>query len=1107
MKVKEGLRGESVHCALCVLEGHNELPQNLLLQLLEIAASKPGAEQFAQVLTLCAAAGFRVDIQGYAKVLGAMIQREAPVAQLRMFMNLLLPDGGNIVPLVPSDIPSEDVEAAFEDEPDQQSGDEHDQVGDPPSEVELVRCAAHPEINGCYELDPELTSYGRPAYQRVDEPRTVLHFRKSGADAKAGWRIGRTYDGETLAFNVRESKLPPRTGWQMLVGNSRLADPATFVTKNQKLGQSSCENCSKALKRVDLESLCAMVTHRDQDTLQYFAHFCVLLHLEYLAEVSSIRRRRSQGSEQLVRTGWALTGLSVKAVFGRRDGGRKMLPGWQDNGSEMIALVLPREFDMERCRFLRGDCVTLSEQDPLRDRVGEGLITSVKPGVMVVQLSGRLPKGRGKTWRIDKAANRTTYDRQFAALLQIATAGKLAPCCELLVAARVGALDSDARMHRSATSPDEKDGKVQRAAQIAAEKPRSDDGKFQQAMGDLGDTGMNESQRNALLGSLNRTCTIVQGPPGTGKTHVSVQVLRLWKVLGMTPLLATSDSNVAVDNIAAGLHGVGVRVVRVGRPEKVRGQLEEITLEAQVQKAKEKKAQELAEASNSDGSERVASRQKGRDAAVSLEDEHELRRQANRQDFELQMKILREAEVVCTTTISAGGDFLSKLHFSGILIDEVAQATELSAVVPIVLRGGNALKRLVLVGDHCQLPPGIASQEAESRGLSLSIYSRLQGGGVEPTFLDTQYRSHPKLVEFSSQVFYNGALGSGIDASVRLPLRGIPWPNREVPVAFVDVHASEEAEGDSKYNPTEAEQVLRLVRQVLSAGELTLNDIGIVTPYASQVRRLRQLLRPLVPRGTNPRFLEIASVDAFQGREKELIVFSAVRCNTRGTVGFLGDWRRLNVMLTRARRGLVVFGSAATLSHDPHWKQWLVWCQKNGTVHGPALPCSSVKAQGSSGSSSSRSHSTSSKSCSRSRSRRKSPRRPSGWDQVSNVRVNGQCDAVRHPSSWPVVAQPAIAAGMQGVTVRHVTPSPRAWSGAIGEARAPGSFVRGVGIGQGRAPSPCGPCGYPPGAVLSMPSGRPAGRGAVPGGALWPATNTVFLTPPLLASFSGRGKC
>jgi hypothetical protein len=199
-------------------------------------------------------------------------------------------------------------------------------------------------------------------------------------------------------------------------------------------------------------------------------------------------------------------------------------------------------------------------------------------------------------------------------------------------------------------------------------------------------------------------------------------------------------------------------------------------------------------------------------------------------------------------------------------------------------------------------------------------------------------------MEFVSDAIYDGHLKSGLTAKDRPMVRGFCWPRLNVPVAFVqmDKSAEEEYDGDSKLNRSEAAKVMELVDSILGAGELTPSEIGVVTPYVAQVRLLRQKWRERCnhaksrtkPHTTSDAFsrLEIASVDNFQGREKELIIFSAVRNNRHGQVGFLSDWRRLNVMLTRARRGLIVIGSAETLRYDPLWQQWLEWCGMHEVV-------------------------------------------------------------------------------------------------------------------------------------------------------------------------------
>ncbi|CAE8689680.1 unnamed protein product, partial [Polarella glacialis] len=188
--------------------------------------------------------------------------------------------------------------------------------------------------------------------------------------------------------------------------------------------------------------------------------------------------------------------------------------------------------------------------------------------------------------------------------------------------------------------------------------------------------------------------------------------------------------------------------------------------------------------------------------------------------------------------------------------------------------------------------------------------------------------SHPVIAEFSARTFYAGKLRSGIKAEDRKQVRGLPWPNHNSPISFMESNSEEVSEGESKYNPGEAEIVQRLVQDAFFQRELEITEIGVVTPYVAQVRMLKKMLRNIVPEGMDPDLLEVASVDQFQGREKDLIIFSAVRCNRAGNVGFLADWRRLNVMITRARRGMIVVGNSHTLKSDEHWEKWLQFYER-----------------------------------------------------------------------------------------------------------------------------------------------------------------------------------
>jgi len=286
---------------------------------------------------------------------------------------------------------------------------------------------------------------------------------------------------------------------------------------------------------------------------------------------------------------------------------------------------------------------------------------------------------------------------------------------------------------------------------------------------------------------------------------------------------------------------------------------------------------------------------------------------------------MSQAHVVCCTCIGSGSDLLDNTRYDCVLVDEATQATEPAVLVPLT-RG---CTQLVLVGDHCQLPPTVVSPTAQSMGLGVPLFSRLVNAGVVPKLLDTQYRMHPCIAQFPSDLFYGGTLKNGVSAGERRPLAGFPWPCEEFPVAFVGIHSEEVDDGVSKCNPAEAAAACDAVASLLQGG-CRIPDIAVVTPYAAQVRLLKRLTRNLV--GNTPPFVEVSSTDGFQGREKEAVVFSAVRSNEYGEVGFVSNWRRVNVSFTRARRALIVIGNDATLRRgDPYtWSPWLAWADAHG---------------------------------------------------------------------------------------------------------------------------------------------------------------------------------
>lgn len=241
---------------------------------------------------------------------------------------------------------------------------------------------------------------------------------------------------------------------------------------------------------------------------------------------------------------------------------------------------------------------------------------------------------------------------------------------------------------------------------------------------------------------------------------------------------------------------------------------------------------------------------------------------------------------------------------------------------------------MVLVGDHCQLGPVTLSKPAARAGLAQSLFERLMLLGVRPIRLAVQYRMHPALSRWPSDTFYEGALQNGVTAAARsLPPGAFPWP-APPPLVFLTTLGAEEisASGTSYLNRAEAAGVEKLVTHLLRVG-IRPDQIGVITPYEGQrAHVVGTMLRSGPLRSELYAGVEVASVDAFQGREKDFIVLSCVRSNAHQGIGFLSDPRRLNVALTRARFGLFVLGNPAVLAKQPLWAALLHHFKDNGCM-------------------------------------------------------------------------------------------------------------------------------------------------------------------------------
>jgi superfamily I DNA and/or RNA helicase len=441
------------------------------------------------------------------------------------------------------------------------------------------------------------------------------------------------------------------------------------------------------------------------------------------------------------------------------------------------------------------------------------------------------------------------------------------------------------------------------------------------------DPALNPSQQEAVRFALSaRDLAILHGPPGTGKTTTVVELIRQAIRRG-AKVLACAPSNLAVDNLLERLLAGGEKAVRLGHPARVLPELRAHTLDLLVEEhddvrlarklAKEayalfRKAARFTRARPEPG----ARRDMRQEAREMLADARRLESQAVEQ-------VLNRATVLCATLTGLDSEVLGQRRFDLAVLDEACQSTEPGCWIPL-LRS----ERVVLAGDHCQLPPTVLSREAVEQGYHVSLMERLVElyGNDVTRRLDVQYRMHESIMGFSSAEFYEGALLAAAAVSGHL-LRDLPGvqanPLTETPLQFIDTAGAgfdEEVEpdGESRLNPAESRLVARKVRALLEAGVAAV-DVAVIAPYAAQVRRLREEL--------NVPGLEIDSVDGFQGREKEAVVLSLVRSNLEGEIGFLADVRRMNVAMTRARRKLLVVGDSATLAAHPFYQRFLEYVE------------------------------------------------------------------------------------------------------------------------------------------------------------------------------------
>ncbi|KAL7578799.1 hypothetical protein ACA910_016021 [Epithemia clementina (nom. ined.)] len=440
---------------------------------------------------------------------------------------------------------------------------------------------------------------------------------------------------------------------------------------------------------------------------------------------------------------------------------------------------------------------------------------------------------------------------------------------------------------------------------------------------------LNESQRLAVAAVLQRPLSLIQGPPGTGKTVTSATLVYHLTKQNMGQVLVTAPSNVAVDQLTEKIAATGLRVVRLASK----------TREAQTVTSVDHLCLHVMVPLASDEFQKLQ-RLKDDFGELTERDARKYRALRNKTERE----ILQAADVICCTCVGAGDPRLKHLRFRQVLIDEATQAIEAEALIPIAM----GAKQVVFVGDHCQLGPVVMYKPAAKAGLTQSMFERLVLIGNRPIRLQVQYRMHPALSEFPSNMFYEGSLQNGVTEADRELLttpgytgkEDFPWPVPGKPMFFYSIMGMEEisASGTSYLNRTEASYVEKIVTHLLRMG-VTPAQMGVITPYDGQKKYVFEHMRRAGPlASTLYEAIEVASVDAFQGREKDFILVSCVRSSESQGIGFLSDPRRLNVALTRARLGIILLGNPRVLSKNPLWAALLLHFKEHEClVEGPHL--------------------------------------------------------------------------------------------------------------------------------------------------------------------------
>lgn len=434
---------------------------------------------------------------------------------------------------------------------------------------------------------------------------------------------------------------------------------------------------------------------------------------------------------------------------------------------------------------------------------------------------------------------------------------------------------------------------------------------------------LNATQEHAVNEVLMaKDVMVVHGPPGTGKTTTLVEAI-YETLMRESQVLVCAQSNMAVDWISEKLVDRGIAVLRIGNPTRVNDKMLSFTYERRFEAHPDYPALWAI---------RKAIREMRQKRTRADNNYHQkldrLKSRATELEIRINAELFREARVVACTLVGSANRLLQGMKFATLFIDEAAQALEAACWIPI-----RKATRVVLAGDHCQLPPTIKSMAAMKGGLEKTLMERIVENHPEAvTLLTTQYRMNDDIMQFSSNYFYGGLLKSAPTVKARSILDyddAIEWINTD----DMDAHEQFVGETFGRVNKTEADLTLAVLQHYFEKiGKQRILDehidVGVISPYRAQVQYLRQQIKRSSFFKPYRSLVSVNTVDGFQGQERDMILISLVRSNSEGQIGFLRDLRRMNVAITRARMKLIILGNAATMTRHPFYKRLYEYIQR-----------------------------------------------------------------------------------------------------------------------------------------------------------------------------------